>query len=156
MRHAEAKGIAFRRTLDLGRSRCYLGDAARLAQVMGILLGNAVKFTERGSVTFSAAREGGDFVFGVADTGIGMSPEEVERLFRPFEQSDGSSTRRHGGMGLGLALAERLVALMGGSIRVESQVGQGTTFAVRLPLAEADGAVETVAALLAEDKDFSI
>src|SRR5207253_5886323 len=107
------------------------------------LLSNACKFTERGAITLAVAREtdhdngrgaGTDWItFSVTDSGIGMNPEQLGRLFQPFTQADTSTQRRYGGTGLGLALSQRLCRLMGGDIGVESAPGQGSTFTVRLP-----------------------
>jgi len=115
-----------------------LGDAKRLYQVLVNLLSNAVKFTPAGgSVTLSAAAPSGSLIFAVADSGIGMAPETVERLFLPFEQADGSTTRQFSGTGLGLAITNHLVGLMRGTITVETALEQGSRFEVRLPLAGA-------------------
>ena len=113
--------------------RVLSGDPLRLGQVLINLLGNAVKFTPHGYVVVRAEilREAGDELsvrFEVEDTGIGIQPEDQERLFLAFEQADSSTTRRHGGTGLGLAICKRLVELMGGSIGVKSQPGSGSTF----------------------------
>ncbi len=115
------------------------GDPLRLRQVLINLLNNAIKFTEEGEVALviDAAEMSGDGVrldFFVCDTGIGMSDEQVGNLFQAFQQADGSITRRYGGTGLGLAISQRLVELMGGEIKVESQVGVGTTFSFTLEL----------------------
>ena len=110
------------------------GDPQRLKQVFTNLVGNAIKFTERGEVRVSVARDQKRLTVAIRDTGIGMTPEEMTRLFRPFQQVDGSITRRFGGTGLGLALSQRLVGLMHGAIRVESQKGKGSTFTVEIPL----------------------
>jgi PAS domain S-box-containing protein len=109
------------------------GDPVRLGQVLANLANNAVKFTERGSVTIRVAwrddGEAGVLVrFEVEDTGIGIAPETCQRLFRIFEQADPSTTRRYGGMGLGLAISRHLVEQMGGEIGVESEVGRGSLF----------------------------
>ncbi|MFP5284874.1 MAG: ATP-binding protein, partial [Thermoanaerobaculia bacterium] len=102
------------------------------------LLSNAVKFTPRGEVRVELSAqplEGGRFEvrFAVTDTGIGISSPDLERLFVPFQQLDGSASRRYGGAGLGLAISKRLTELMGGEIRVESAPGQGSTFLFTLP-----------------------
>jgi len=118
---------------DLPR-RC-LGDPNRLCQVLVNLLSNAIKFTPAGgSVTLRFSRDGGRLTLAVTDTGIGIAPAAAERLFQPFEQADGSTTRRFGGTGLGLSISRDLVALMGGTIRLDSAVGRGSTFTVSLPL----------------------
>jgi len=118
--------------------RC-LGDPNRLRQVLINLLSNAIKFTHAGgTVTLDIKREADRLVLRVGDTGIGIAPEAAERLFQPFEQADGSTTRRFGGTGLGLSISRNLVALMGGEIAVDSTLGRGSTFTVSLPLAEVD------------------
>lgn len=134
-----APGVSFEVNIDDALAhRKLLGDAMRLKQVLINLLGNAFKFTERGSVVFSVRQVGGNAAaplleFAVADTGIGMSPEQVSRLFRPFTQLDMGNTRRFGGTGLGLVISERLVELMGGEpIEVESRPGAGSRFVFRL------------------------
>jgi CheY-like chemotaxis protein len=133
---AKAKNLAFkiRKAPDLPAT-C-LGDPLRLGQILMNLLSNAIKFTRSGSITLAASRDGDASEFRVSDTGIGMTPEQIERLFLPFEQADGSTTRRFGGTGLGLAITHRLVQLMGGSIRVESGFGAGSCFVVHLPCVE--------------------
>lgn len=130
---ARAKGVEFLVLPDVNLPLACLGDAMRLAQILANLLSNAVKFTAKGRVTLSAGREGSSLVFRVADTGIGMSAEQVERLFSPFEQADGSTTRKFGGTGLGLSIALRLAELMGGTIRVQSTLGEGSRFELRIP-----------------------
>ncbi len=110
------------------------GDPQRLKQVLTNLVGNAVKFTERGAVTVSVEKRNGKLRIAIKDTGIGMNQGEIERLFKPFQQVDGSITRRFGGTGLGLALSQRLIGLMGGRILVESQKGLGSTFTVEIPI----------------------
>jgi PAS domain S-box-containing protein len=135
---AMGKGLAFHVERDAALPGACLGDELRLSQVLINLLINAVKFTEAGGVTLGAASREGKIVFCVSDTGIGMTSEQMARLFQPFEQADGSTTRRFGGTGLGLSITKRLVALMGGEIRVASEVGKGSRFEVWLPLAEAE------------------
>jgi len=118
-----------------------LGDPSRLRQVLVNLLGNAVKFTlAEGTVVLSVEVHDGRLRFSVADTGIGIAPAALERLFTPFEQADGSTPRIFGGSGLGLAISRDLVTLMGGAISVDSTLGQGSTFTVSLPLAGAEAA----------------
>jgi signal transduction histidine kinase/HAMP domain-containing protein len=111
-----------------------MGDRNRLRQVFTNLLGNAMKFTESGTVTISAEAQAGRFRVLIKDTGIGMSPEEMGRLFQPFQQVDGSITRRFGGTGLGLAISQRFMGLMHGRITAESRKGEGSTFTVEMPL----------------------
>ncbi|HTQ53704.1 MAG TPA: ATP-binding protein [Bryobacteraceae bacterium] len=114
-----------------------VADQTRTRQVLYNLLSNACKFTDHGSVRLAARRVRtgtADWVeFRVADTGIGMSPAQVERLYRPFMQADASTTRKYGGTGLGLAISRRLCQMMDGSLTVESELGKGSTFTVRLP-----------------------
>ena len=113
----------------------YVGDPARIRQVVSNLLSNAVKFTAAGSVTLGGRRLPGGLVeIVVQDTGIGVSPEKLATLFERFTQADGSITRSYGGTGLGLAICRELCELMGGEIEAQSQTGQGSTFVVRLPL----------------------
>jgi signal transduction histidine kinase/HAMP domain-containing protein len=116
---------------DLPRGR---GDERRLTQVLLNLVSNAIKFTEAGSVHIGAQLEDGNFVVAVTDTGVGIAPEDRERIFEEFQQVDSSSTRRKGGTGLGLAIARRIVELHGGRIWVESTPGEGSTFSFTLPL----------------------
>jgi signal transduction histidine kinase len=112
-------------------------DPARVRQVLVSLLSNASKFTERGALTLQVARERADgqewLSVRVSDTGIGMTSEQLSRVSAPFWQADPSTTRRHTGAGLGLALTHRLCALMGGALLAESEPGVGTVFTVRLP-----------------------
>ncbi len=117
-----------------------IGDDRRFLQVLLNLVGNAIKFTERGGVSVAVeVAEGGDadrpltpdcvpIVVSVSDTGIGIQPDKQQHIFEAFTQADGSTSRRFGGTGLGLAIVRRLVDLMGGSVRVESLPGKGSTF----------------------------
>jgi CheY-like chemotaxis protein/HPt (histidine-containing phosphotransfer) domain-containing protein len=120
------------------------GDAARLRQVLQSLLGNAVKFTPSGTVVVRAglmrgAADATVLRFEVADTGIGLDANTQARLFQPFVQADGSTTRRYGGAGLGLALCRRIVSAMGGQIGLRSEPGQGSTFWFTVRMPRADG-----------------
>ena len=112
-------------------------DKIKLRQVLLNLLSNACKFTKGGSVHVEARRELSEsvdwIVVDVTDTGIGMTPAQLARLFQEFAQADASTTRRYGGTGLGLAISQRLCHLMGGAISVESSIGRGSRFTVRLP-----------------------
>jgi signal transduction histidine kinase/CheY-like chemotaxis protein len=119
---------------DLGTMRA---DVTRVRQALLNLASNASKFTERGLITVAVARrreEGGDWVtFAVSDTGIGMTGDQMARLFEEFTQADASTTRKYGGTGLGLAISRRFCRMMGGDITVESAPGAGSTFTIRLP-----------------------
>jgi signal transduction histidine kinase/ActR/RegA family two-component response regulator len=122
--------------------RRVVGDVSRLRQVLVNLLNNAVKFTDRGEVALAcwpSANEPRRVHFAVRDTGIGIAPERIKRLFRPFTQGDASVTRRFGGTGLGLTISKRFVEMMGGDMWVESEPGRGSTFsfAIVAPLADA-------------------
>ncbi|HEX7024614.1 MAG TPA: GAF domain-containing protein [Gemmatimonadales bacterium] len=108
-------------------------DLTRVRQILLNLLSNASKFTEEGTVTLAVERAGGNVVFRVSDSGIGMTPEQMGRLFEPFSQAESSTTRKYGGTGLGLAITRRFCELMGGEVTVASEPGRGSTFTVRLP-----------------------
>jgi CheY-like chemotaxis protein/anti-sigma regulatory factor (Ser/Thr protein kinase) len=119
---------------DVGQIR---EDITKVRQVLLNLLSNAAKFTEKGTVSLEVTREadvtGSWVVFRVRDTGIGMTPEQTAKLFQAFMQADGSTMRKYGGTGLGLALSRKFCVMMGGDINVESVSGKGSTFTVRLP-----------------------
>ena len=138
------KNVAFekRLALNLDISKeippLLMGDQLRIKQILFNLLGNAVKFTAQGHVTLSAQvlEQHDNFVFiqiAVRDTGIGIAPEFLDTIFKPFVQEDGSTTRRYGGTGLGLTISLRLAELMGGTIHVESTQDVGSCFTVMLP-----------------------
>jgi PAS domain S-box-containing protein len=110
-------------------------DATRLRQVLLNLLSNASKFTDHGQIRLEVARDGGDIVFRVRDTGIGMTPDQLGRLFEAFTQAEASTAAKYGGTGLGLAISRRFCQLMGGEVDVRSTAGQGSEFTVRLPAA---------------------
>ena len=132
---AEAKGLAFRVHMTPTVQVRYRGDPTRLRQILSNLVSNAVKFTSQGAVTLRVVAEGdGRLRFSVHDTGEGVEAAVLERLFQTFTQADPSTTRRHGGTGLGLSISRDLARLMGGEIEVESRLGEGSTFALVLPL----------------------
>jgi len=115
-----------------------IGDGQRIGQILVNMLGNALKFTERGTITLTVWVEQQRLYFTVRDTGIGMDQSVLERLFQRFEQADGSISRRFGGSGLGLFISLRLAELMGGTIEVESEEGEGSSFQLNLPLQVSD------------------
>ena len=139
---AHAKGLSVACHLDPAVAQRRVGPADRVRQVLVNLLGNAVKFTAAGSVTLAVtAADGTDgdaglVRFAVTDTGIGIPPERLDRLFKTFSQVDSSTARKYGGTGLGLAISRQLAGLMGGSVGVDSEVGRGSTFwfTARLPV----------------------
>ncbi|TPV97004.1 MAG: response regulator [Myxococcales bacterium FL481] len=136
---ARERGVRLEHRVDNRVAVPVRGDPLRIRQVLTNLLGNAVKFTQRGRVTLTLTATGPDRIrFEVADTGIGMSQETLQRIFDPFEQADSSTTRRFGGTGLGTTICHRLVQLMGGTLQVESELGVGSRFWFELRLASAN------------------
>ena len=154
---AATKGLAVR--LDVGAVPTWLrGDPTRLRQALLNYAGNAVKFTERGSITLRARllEEHGDELlvrFEVQDTGIGVAPEALPKLFQAFEQADASTTRRYGGTGLGLAITRRLAHLMGGEAGVDSEPGKGSTFWITVRLQRGQGVMPTPVATVSQDAE---
>ena len=174
----EEKGIRYAVNFEEMTADWVVGDELRLGQIVINFLSNAVKFTSEGEVVVTFRQmllRGGavDLMIRVHDTGIGMKPEFIERIFRPFEQEDASTTRRFGGTGLGMAISDQLVKLMGGQIIVESLPGKGSDFTVYLSLpltdapadasqaeapAEQTGTARTLSGchiLMAEDNDIN-
>ncbi|MFN4058458.1 MAG: PAS domain S-box protein [Roseinatronobacter sp.] len=144
--NAQAKGVAFNLRTSAGLERLRLGDETRVAQVLGNVLGNAIKFTEAGHVSlFVDATDPKTVRFKVTDTGIGMSPEQITRVFDEFEQADNSVTRRFGGSGLGLAIVRKLVESMDGQVSISSAPGRGTVVDICLALPNLDQNAEEVA-----------
>jgi CheY-like chemotaxis protein/HPt (histidine-containing phosphotransfer) domain-containing protein len=159
---AGAKRLALSLEIDPEVPAAVLGDEGRLRQILLNLGNNAVKFTERGEVRLALrARQTGrgavQLRFGVSDTGIGMSGEQIARLFAPFVQLDASSTRRHGGTGLGLHIARQFAELMGGALEVQSSPGRGSEFELRLTLRIAPAvAAQRTAAIAPECATLSL
>lgn len=140
---ARRKAIALRLECDESIPALLVGDPVRLRQILSNLVSNAIKFTSEGAVVLRIARvehapDRTTLSIEVEDTGIGIAPEAIERVFEKFMQADASTTRRFGGTGLGLAITRELVERMGGAISAESRPGQGSTFRVRLSLRNAD------------------
>jgi len=146
---ASAKGLELIFRIDPAVDMRPKGDPLRLGQILINFCNNAVKFTERGEIVVTArvqeSDDKGQLVhFAVRDTGIGLTQEQMGRLFQAFEQADASTTRQHGGTGLGLAISKRLVRLMGGDVGVTSQVDQGSTFWFTAYLGKGEGKVQRV------------
>ena len=142
---ALSKGLALevRTTPEAGQIR--MGDAHRIRQMLNNLVSNAIKFTERGSITLSVSVEPGEMLaLCVEDSGIGMTQEQAAKVFDEFEQAEGSTARRYGGTGLGLSITRRLVQLMGGEITLNSLPGKGTRARVTLPAPRADAALPVI------------
>jgi signal transduction histidine kinase len=141
---AQQKDLVLTSELDDSLPPVVESDALRLRQVLVNLVGNAIKFTDRGNVSIRAlARQANDLpevVLEVSDTGVGIAPHDRERIFEPFAQADASVARRFAGTGLGLAVARRIIEKMGGRISVESELGEGSTFRVVLPCRTPSGA----------------
>jgi len=132
---AKAKGLKLYLTYSERLPETIVGDARRLRQMVSQLIANAVKFTNEGQIEVTATRTGdNELRVAVHDTGIGIEPGMLGVIFDSFRQADLGLARSHSGLGLGLALAQRIAVLFGGEITVESQVGIGSTFAVRVPL----------------------
>jgi signal transduction histidine kinase/CheY-like chemotaxis protein len=140
---ADRTGTPLRLTSALNLPVHVAGDPTRLRQILNNLLSNAVKFTGPEGVTWSVdGQEDGDLWWlemRVSDSGPGIAPEKLDRLFTPYDQTDESIARTHGGTGLGLALSRELARLMGGELTVESELGAGSTFVLHVPLARAEG-----------------
>lgn len=141
---AAAKGLCMATYVDPALPASQLGDARRIRQALMRLVDNAIKFTDSGEITLEVSPAEGEYglpltVFKVTDTGLGIDDRERARLFQAFEQLDKSDTRKHGGVGLGLALVARIARAAGGEVRLESRRGQGSTFTLVLPLKDAPG-----------------
>ena len=135
---ANASGVSFSMTIDEEAAGLWRGDSVRVRQILYNLISNALKFTNEGEVQVTIdgapSASGKDLMITIQDTGIGIAPEALATLFDKFVQADNTMTRRFGGTGLGLTICKQIVELMGGTIAVESKLGEGATFLVRLPL----------------------
>jgi signal transduction histidine kinase len=136
------KNLDFELEMDLPPGKFLLGDQLRLKQILNNLLSNSFKFTSRGKILVLVKWGENTLTVEIMDTGIGMSPEVLERVFQEFDQADNSISRRYGGTGLGLAIVQRLVNLMGGSISADSTENLGTTMSLKLPMGIADSTIE--------------
>ena len=150
---ANARQLALQYSADPALPDELMGDQARLRQILVNLLANSVRFTERGAITvvITGARRSPpaapalwELSIAVCDTGIGIAPEQLQRIFEPFTQADASIASRYGGSGLGLTISRRLAEQMGGQLRAESAPGVGSTFTLELVLAQVDGGRWTV------------
>lgn len=130
---AGKKNLQFHLEISGEVPECLYGDDVRIQQVLLNIIGNAVKFTPKGSVTLSVSSDSKHIRFKVTDTGLGIRPEEMKYIFEPFKQLDANKTRKIKGTGLGLSISHNLVSYMGGSIEVESEVGRGSVFTVTIP-----------------------
>jgi CheY-like chemotaxis protein len=140
---AESKGLRLFSTLEPGLPETVIGDAPRIRELLGYLLGNAIKFTHSGSVELRVSVPARQLVMEVRDTGIGIPADRLDVIFESFHQVDNSLSRSYPGLGLGLALARKLTMLMNGRVEVSSEHGRGSTFTVRLPLRTPEPVVET-------------
>ena len=136
--NAQAKGLTLVTEQDPALPPVMVGDSERLRQIFDLLLGNAIKFTDRGTIRLvvRVAETAGNTVkveFSVTDTGPGIAADKLPQLKGLFVQADGSSIRRHGGIGVGLPIARKLIELMGGELKIASEVGQGSCFSFTLP-----------------------
>ncbi len=136
---AERRGISIELEVEGRLPASVRTDPFRVRQVLINLVGNAVKFTHEGGVRLVIGHEGSTLRFRVIDTGVGIEPDQIDRIFRPFEQADNSSTRSHEGTGLGLAISRKLAAMLEGSLRVHSVPGKGSEFVFEIPCVPAAG-----------------
>ncbi len=131
---AEQSGLSFEYSLDPSLPDTIYGDPERLTQIARNLLTNAIKFTEKGSITLSLKQQDGSWIIEITDTGVGIPPHALNYIFEKFRQVDSSTTRAYQGSGLGLAIVDDLCKMMGGSVKAKSDLGKGSTFTVTLPL----------------------
>ena len=152
------KKLTFHKKIDNNLQSIFLGDWTRISQIVLNLISNALKFTqENGQITYDISHTGENIRISIKDNGIGMSKKVQDKIFKPFAQADGSTTRKYGGTGLGLSITQNLVELMDGTIELESKEGIGTTFIVNIPL-QLIGEITTNSSnnILVENKDDSL
>jgi signal transduction histidine kinase/HPt (histidine-containing phosphotransfer) domain-containing protein len=138
---AEAKGIKIASQIDQEISPYFLGDTIRIRQILLNLINNAIKFTQVGEIVLSVSartENGLELIFAVQDTGIGLTPEQLQKLFQPFTQASIETARKYGGTGLGLSICQKLIQMMGGQIWAESSPGEGSIFSFILPVLATD------------------
>ncbi len=140
---AKTKGLALTMVRDPAIGEYYVGDPLRIRQVLINILGNSIKFTDRGKVTLSVFPDDGNVHFQIEDTGIGIPGDRLEKIFEPFTQADPSMTRRFGGTGLGTNISRQLTEIMGGRIWAESQLERGSIFHILLPLSKGEPVEKT-------------
>lgn len=143
--YANQKGLEFvlQNNIDAQHAE-YIGDYGRLRQVLNNILNNAIKFTKEGKVllTSSYVKETNSYTFTIQDTGIGISPDNLKKLYKPFTQGDASMTKEHSGTGLGLSIAHDILKIMDGTISVDSELGKGSTFTVTIPYVKGETSSE--------------
>ncbi len=135
---AADKKILFHYRISAETPEYFYGDKTRIYQILSNLINNSIKFTEKGYVKLLCGYKNKQLVFDISDTGIGMTAEQTRKIFQPFVQADTSITRKYGGTGLGVTIVSRLAELMNGSVEIQSQLSEGTTFTIKLPLQIAD------------------
>jgi len=153
---AESRDLRFALVIEDGAAGCYRGDPTRVRQILYNLMSNAVKFTPTGEVRVALGATPSGLRLTVADTGVGIEPEALARLFNKFVQADDTTTRRFGGTGLGLAICRELAVMMDGVIRVESEPGKGSIFRVDLPLPRVAGAAAPALAVAEAPEAFDV
>ncbi len=153
--NAEKKGVTIDFNYDDNMPSYINGDDGRLKQILFNIIGNSIKFTEKGKITFDLTKSKNNYQFKISDTGIGIKPERLKHIFNKFEQEDSSTNRKFGGTGLGLSITKKIIELLEGTIEVTSKVGQGTCFQFTLPLKEAKAQKEK-AEVIIKHEDFNL
>jgi len=143
---SKEKGLEFKFEIDNNIPHYLYGDDIRLRQIIINIIGNAVKFTEKGYVRFKAANNNNNLVFEISDTGKGIKHEDIANLFNAFQQAGSEENRKIVGTGLGLSICQSFVTMMGGSISIESEYGKGSVFTITVPLIKGDGEKVKIAA----------